>query len=102
MLNALAASLLNGKDPSSKNISEIAKNFPISHPAVFNKILSSFASQLEKGIKLKFEGGMYVLNPSNRRMTVINGHLSGYYDTRRKIYKGKDRFDKDIYIDELA
>jgi hypothetical protein len=102
MLNALAASLLNGKDPSSKNISEIAKDFPISHPAVFNKILSSLASQLEKGIKLKFEGGMFVLNPSNRRMTVINGHLSGYYDTRRKIYKGKDRFDKDIYVDELA
>lgn len=81
MLNALAASLLNGEDPSSKNISEIAKNFPISHPAVFNKVLSSLASQLEKGIKLKFEGGMFVLNPSNRRMTVINGHLSGYYDT---------------------
>lgn len=101
MLNALAASLLNGKDPSSKNISEIAKNFPISHPAVFNKILSSFASQLEKGIKLKFEGGMYVLNPSNRRMTVINGHLSGYYDTRRKIYKGKDSTGRDNYVDEL-
>ena len=102
MLNALAASLLNGKDPSSKNISEIAKDFPISHPAVFNKILSSLASQLEKGIKLKFEGGMFVLNPSNRRMTVINGHLSGYYDTRRKIYKGKDRLGNDEYIDELA
>ena len=101
MLNALAASLLNGKDPSSKNISEIAKDFPISHPAVFNKILSSLASQLEKGIKLKFEGGMFVLNPSNRRMTVINGHLSGYYDTRRKIYKGKDRLGNDEYIDEL-
>ena len=101
MLNALAASLLNGKDPSSKNISEIAKDFPISHPAVFNKILSSLASQLEKGIKLKFEGGMFVLNPSNRRMTVINGHLSGYYDTRRKIYKGKDRLGNDDYVDEL-
>lgn len=101
MLNALAASLLNGKDPSSKNISEIAKDFPISHPAVFNKVLSSLASQLEKGIKLKFEGGMFVLNPSNRRMTVINGHLSGYYDTRRKIYNGKDSFGNDIYIDEL-
>lgn len=101
MLNALAASLLNGENPSSKNISEIAKNFPISHPAVFNKVLSSLASQLEKGIKLKFEGGMFVLNPSNRRMTVINGHLSGYYDTRRKIYNGKDSWGNDIYIDEL-
>ena len=101
MLNALAASLLNGEDPSSKNISEIAKNFPISHPAVFNKILSSLASQLEKGIKLKFEGGMFVLNPSNRRMTVINGHLSGYYDTRRKIYNGKDSQGNERYIDEL-
>ena len=101
MLNALAASLLNGEDPSSKNISEIAKNFPISHPAVFNKILSSLASQLEKGIKLKFEGGMFVLNPSNRRMTVINGHLSGYYDTRRKIYNGEDSQGNERYIDEL-
>ena len=101
MLNALAASLLNGRDPSSKNISEIAKNFPISHPAVFNKVLSSFASQLEKGIKLKFEGGMYVLNPSNRRMTIINGHLSGYYDTRRNVYKGKDKVGNDNYVDEL-
>ena len=24
---------------------------------------------------------MEVLNPSNRRMTLINGHLSGYYHT---------------------
>jgi hypothetical protein len=44
MLNALAASLLDGENPSSKNISEIAKKFPISHPAVFNKVLSSLAS----------------------------------------------------------
>jgi hypothetical protein len=44
---------------------------------------------------------MFVLNPSNRRMTVINGHLSGYYDTRRKVYNGKDSFGNDIYIDEL-
>jgi hypothetical protein len=34
-------------------------------------------------------------------MTVINGHLSGYYDTCRKIYKGKDRLGNDEYIDEL-
>ena len=44
---------------------------------------------------------MFVLNPSNRRMTVINGHLSGYYDTRRKIYKGKDIKENSIYQDEL-
>ena len=102
MLNALAASLLDRKNPSSKNISEIAKNFPISHPAVFNKILSSLASQLEKGIKLKFEGGMFVLNPSNRRMTVINGHLSGYYDTHNNEWLQLEEESKNNPITSIA
>lgn len=102
MLNALAASLLDGENPSSKNISEIAKKFPISHPAVFNKVLSSLASQLEKGIKLKFEGGMFVLNPSNRRMTVINGHLSGYYDTHNNEWLQLEEESKNNPITSIA
>jgi hypothetical protein len=44
---------------------------------------------------------MFVLNPSNRRMTVINGRLSGYYDTRRKVYLKDDEKGNPIYIDEL-
>jgi len=44
---------------------------------------------------------MFVLNPSNRRMTVINGHLSGYYDTRRQIYLGDDVQGNPRYRDEL-
>lgn len=44
-------------------------------------MISSISSQLEKAIRLKFEGGMLVLNPSNRRFNIIDGHLSGYYDS---------------------
>jgi hypothetical protein len=80
ILNALAGSIFN-METSSVDRGNILRRFPISHPAVFSKVMSSLASQLEKAIKLQFEGGMEVLNPSNRRFTLIGGKLSGYYET---------------------
>lgn len=78
MLNALATTILE-TSKSNFDWSNIEGKFPISHPAIFKKIVSSVSSELEKGIRLKFEGNMFVLNPSNRVFTTINGHLSGYY-----------------------
>lgn len=78
MLNALASTLLEVGN-SKFDWSNIEGVFPISHPAIFQKIISSISSELEKGIRLKFEGNMFVLNPSNRIFTTINGKLTGYY-----------------------
>ena len=80
MLNALAATLTE-MESTKFDWSNIEGKFPISHPAIFQKMISSISSQLEKAIRLKFEGGMLVLNPSNRRFNIIDGHLSGYYDS---------------------
>lgn len=80
MLNALAATLTE-IESTKFDWSNIEGKFPISHPAIFQKMISSISSQLEKAIRLKFEGGMLVLNPSNRRFNIIDGHLSGYYDS---------------------
>lgn len=78
MLNALATTLLETSN-TEFDWGNIEGKFPISHPAIFKKIVSSISSELEKGIRLKFEGNMFVLNPSNRIFTTINGHLAGYY-----------------------
>lgn len=78
MLNALASTLIEIGN-SKFDWSNIEGVFPISHPAIFQKIISSISSELEKGIRLKFEGNMFVLNPSNKIFTTINGKLTGYY-----------------------
>lgn len=79
MFNALVSTLTNFNNKTF-SWDDISGKFPISHPAIFNKMVSSIASALEKSIRQKFEGNMLVLNPSEERFTTINGHLSGYYN----------------------
>jgi hypothetical protein len=45
---------------------------------------------------------MFVLNPSNRRMTVINGHLSGYYDTHNNEWLQLEEESKNNPITSIA
>ena len=48
------------------------EGFAISDPRIFANVLSKLSSQLERSaVRLKFDGGQYVLNPSNRRFTFI-------------------------------
>lgn len=90
LLNALASTLVE-VGSSKFDWSNIEGKFPISHPAIFQKMISSISSELEKSIRLKFEGNMFVLNPSNKIFTVINGRLAGQY---------KDHMDELIALEE--
>lgn len=101
MLNALAATLTDVGN-TKFDWSNIEGKFPISHPAIFQKMISSFSSQLEKAIRLKFEGGMFVLNPSNRRFTIINGHLSGYYDSHSQELQALENSNKANPITDIS
>jgi hypothetical protein len=65
-------------------------------------MISSISSQLEKAIRLKFEGGMFVLNPSNRRFTIINGHLSGYYDSHSQELQALEDSNKANLITDIS
>lgn len=57
--------------------SQLEGVFPISSPQIFAKAFSNLASSLEKSsVRLKFDGGMLVLNPSNRIYKIINGKFS--------------------------
>lgn len=101
MLNALAASLTDIGN-NKFDWSNIEGKFPISHPAIFQKMISSISSQLEKAIRLKFEGGMLVLNPSNRRFNIIDGHLSGYYDAHPEELQALENTNKQNPITDLS
>lgn len=101
MLNALAATLTE-IESTKFDWSNIEGKFPISHPAIFQKMISSISSQLEKAIRLKFEGGMLVLNPSNRRFNIIDGHLSGYYDSHPEELLQLEETNKDNPITSIA
>ena len=58
--------------------SQLEGSFPISSPQIFANLFSKLASNLEKSsIRLKFDGGMLVLNPSNGIFKIINGKLEG-------------------------
>ena len=60
------------------NFEEIEGNFPISSPQIYDNLFSKLASTLEKAaVRLKFDGGMLVLNPSNGIHKIINGKLLG-------------------------
>lgn len=101
MLNALAASLTDIGN-NKFDWSNIEGKFPISHPAIFQKMISSISSQLEKAIRLKFEGGMLVLNPSNKRFNIIDGHLSGYYNAHPKELQALENANKQNLITDLS
>ena len=101
MLNALAATLTDIGN-NKFDWSNIEGKFPISHPAIFQKMISSISSQLEKAIRLKFEGGMFVLNPSNRRFTIINGHLSGHYDSHPQELQALENYNKANPITDIS
>ncbi len=76
ILSAIAVGI--NKIQKFTTYSDIEKRFPISSPLIFNNLFSKLASSLEKAaIRLKFDGGMLVLNPSNRIFQIINGKLSG-------------------------
>lgn len=93
ILNALAATLLE-TGSTTFDWSNISGKFPISHPAIFQKIVSSISSELEKGIRLKFKGNMFVLNPSNKIYTTINGKLAGYYKNHQKELENIENYNK--------
>ena len=101
MLNALAATLTDVGN-NKFDWSNIEGKFPISHPAIFQKMISSISSQLEKAIRLKFEGGMLVLNPSNRRFNIIDGHLSGYYDAHPQELIDLENTNKQNLITDIS
>ena len=81
---------------------KIAENFPVSHPAILGKVVSAISSEIEKGIRLKFEGGMEVLNPSNKRTTIINNHLAGYYKDHREELDNLEKANKVLKINNPA
>lgn len=57
---------------------QLEGSFPISSPQIYANLFSKLASTLEKAsVRLKFEGGMLVLNPSNGIYQIINGKLLG-------------------------
>ena len=101
MLNALAATLTDVGN-NKFDWSNIEGKFPISHPAIFQKMISSISSQLEKAIRLKFEGGMLVLNPSNRRFNIIDDHLSGYYDAHPQELIDLENTNKQNLITDIS
>lgn len=58
--------------------SQLEGTFPISSPQIYANLFSKLASSLEKAaVRLKFDGGMLVLNPSNGIYKIINGKLLG-------------------------
>lgn len=60
------------------NIKQLEGIFPISSPQIYANLFSKLASTLEKAaVRLKFDGGMLVLNPSDGIYQIINGKLLG-------------------------
>lgn len=60
------------------NYNQLEGILPVSSPQIYAKLFSKLASALEKtSIRLKFDGGQLVLNPSNRIYQIINGKLAG-------------------------
>ena len=58
--------------------SQLEGSFPISSPQIYANLFSKLASTLEKAsVRLKFDGGMLVLNPSNGIYQIIDGKLLG-------------------------
>ena len=71
--------------------------FPISSPQIYAKAFSKLASSLEKAsVRLKFEGGMLVLNPSNRIFKIINGKLSEKISRDEALQVQADYFNNPI------
>lgn len=59
----------------------IRKTFPISNPAIFEKIISQMASVITKAcVRIKFPGTLSVLSPSNGLYKLYNGKLLSYYN----------------------
>jgi hypothetical protein len=60
------------------NIKQLEGTFPISSPQIYANLFSKLASTLEKAaVRLKFDGGMLVLNPSDGIYQIVNGKLLG-------------------------
>lgn len=74
ILSALAQGL---KKIDLSNLDDFDGHFAFSDPRIFNVLQSKIASCIEKAVRLKMEGGQYVLNPSNRRKKLIGNSLSG-------------------------
>lgn len=79
LLNAISAQLNNnfGKDGNFE-YTKIIGSIPLSHPAIYNQIIRKFASDIEKrAVRIKFPGGMNVLNPSNGIYQIVGGAIKG-------------------------
>ena len=88
LLTALIKGLdLNKRDGQDYKI--IRDNLPISDPQVLNKIVSNFNSLLTKsGIRMKFQGTMDVLSPSDGIFRLYGGRLLHIPNTQRYGDKG--------------
>lgn len=74
IMSALAQGL---KQLDLNSLEDFEGNFAISDPRIFNILQSKIASSIEKSVRLKMDGGQYVLNPSNRRKTLVKNSISG-------------------------
>ena len=74
MLEALLYNIRT--DNGDISVEQLAKNFSISNPSVFGKIISSIASLFtQNGIRIKFPGSMDVLTPSDGIYKLYGGKL---------------------------
>lgn len=95
---SILSALANGLMDIAKgefSIEDFSKQFPVSHPAVFNKMVSEVASYLEKAsVRIKAEGNQLVLNPSDRRIQIIGNQTAGYYaDNPEELYNLQKKLD---------
>lgn len=91
--NILSAIVQGLKNVSSENV----EGFAISDPRIFANVLSKLSSQLERSaVRLKFDGGQYVLNPSNRRFTFIGNKPSSQVTQEELLQLQQQAFENPI------